>query len=131
MYKKDRNLIFFVFILTVIFFSLAFLIANIDKTNTSYKKLSEHFNKVLNAKEQKAKSVIDKITSDYKAKKTFNYFESEYYQNLYNEEGISILAYDKDSLIYWNDNTVEIPGNTIKSIFSTGSNTNIKRNYCY
>ena len=116
MIKNNRNLIIFVFVLTVVLFSLSFLLAKIDKTNKSYKNLTEHFNKVLLSKEERAKSIIDKISSDNKAKRRINYFESEYYQNLYNEEGISVLVYDKDSLIYWNDNTVEIPDNTIKSI---------------
>ncbi len=116
--EQNKKILILSFILLVIFFSISFLIAEIDKGNKNYKVITKEFNKELKLKENKAKDIINEVISKLKTEKprTKSFFSNEYYQSLSDKEGISLLIYKKDSLVYWNDNAFEIPINTLKSI---------------
>ena len=115
-FQKQQNFTFLALILSIAFFLLSYMFSLYDKTNKNNSYVTESLNLKLKILESKSDTYVREIINDHKNEREINYFKKESLIEHSEKEGITIFIYNKDSLIFWNSNSVEIPLPTVKSI---------------
>ena len=106
---------FFLLILSLIFFILSYIVSYYDNTNFNFSQISDKLNSNLKIEEKKSSDLIDKVIESLIKNNSVNFFKDETLLNISNED-LLVRVYSGDSLIYWNDNSVDISVNSIKSL---------------
>ena len=109
---------FFLLACAVICFAVAFFISGKDKID--YSSASENFEHVLHEKEMHSKEELKEL-ADKANKWTYKELFSEktdYYENLFEREGLAFLVFENDTLRFWTDNKVAVDNLRSRNNFS-------------
>jgi len=110
--KIKKNNALLQFFAGLCFILCAVIIQNYFNRQNDPQKIKENFVHVLQEKEMILADHLQKLKTNYSTladslKISFN----RKLQNLYEEESISFLIYDHDSLVFWSTNTIPVSGN--------------------
>jgi len=103
---------------SVICFAIAFFISGKDKVD--YSSASENFERVLHNKEMHAKEELAEL-SDKANKLTYKELfgeKTDYYESLFDREGLVFLVFVNDTLRFWTDNRVAVDNLRSRNNFS-------------
>ncbi len=99
------------FLLTIILLLLSMFYEKQTAVSYFTKADVDDFQEVLHAKETRIGQVLDLLESKYKTTGSQEFFTDvpRSIYRLYREEGLAVFVYNKDSLCFWNDNSVPFP----------------------
>lgn len=108
---------FFLLVCTVLCFVLAFFISG--KEDVNFGAIAKKFEKKLHIKETHASEELQELfekTNKWTYAEVFSE-KHEYYESLFEREGLVFLVFEKGSLQFWTDNTVVVDNYLLRNDF--------------
>ncbi|HEY4799051.1 MAG TPA: hypothetical protein VII99_08255, partial [Bacteroidia bacterium] len=102
----------------IVCFVAAFVIS--EKGKKDFSSAAIHFEKVLDKKEEHAQKELLQLAEQAKKNSYKEIFSEkpQYYESLFAREGLVFLIFEKDSLRFWTDNTVEVENSLSQNNFN-------------
>ncbi|MFZ4401405.1 MAG: ATP-binding protein [Bacteroidales bacterium] len=95
-------------VLTLFFFLLVFIFGKLESDKNKILTIAKKIETELIVKDKKAEKYIDKILADVKTEKNLENLWKIIPDNIFKEQGLLFLIYQKDSLVYWSDNSASM-----------------------
>src|ERR1035437_1383241 len=109
---------FFLLFCSILPFIIAFFISG--KKNADFGSTVKKFENILDRKEVSAKKELSNLSEKAKTwtyKKLFGE-KPDYYENLFDREGLVLLIFENDTLRFWTDNTVAVDNRLSQNNFN-------------
>ena len=109
---------FFLLFSSMLFFASAFFISG--KKNADFDSTLKKFENIFDRKEVLAKKELSNLSEKVKTwtyKKLFGE-KPDYYENLFDKEGLVFLIFENDTLRFWTDNTVAVDNRLSQNNFN-------------
>src|ERR1035437_3103812 len=109
---------FFLLLCSILPFIIAFLISG--KKNADFGSTVKKFEIILDRKELSAKKELSNLSEKAKTwtyKKLFGE-KPDYYENLFDREGLVFMIFENDTLRFWTDNTVAVDNRLSQNNFN-------------
>ncbi|MCF8234987.1 MAG: GHKL domain-containing protein [Bacteroidales bacterium] len=107
-------------ILSISFLLISIYTGNYYRNNTVLDlEACKKFEKTLQLKEKQARGYLEVLPGLYRLN-DIDKLNGRYFQNLFETQGIELLLFDKDSLVYWSDNKVPLENETLFELPSSG-----------
>ena len=116
--SRERRSGLLLFILTVFLILASLGAESFYFSNFEYRLMTKRFNRILQDKERIMKDCLEKLQTVPAQEKTPGPISGSIISSLTAKEGITILEYIDQNLVYWSDNDFDVPGLPEDSLFS-------------
>jgi len=115
--ELKRNIFRLVFLLMIFVLAANIIHYSFTKENDQVINRQKNFEQVLRSKEQQLQVLLEKVLNIKDTISTFQSIFPDLPPDLWQDQGIAILLYRNDSLVYWSDNNVPAENTPDKQLF--------------